>query len=156
MTDLRIDETDRRILRHLVRDARQSVAGLARRLGLSESAVRHRIDRLVEHKVIDRFTVSLDYNQLGYPITVFLGLNVGNQPGSEVAKALKGIDEIVDIFTITGEFDLFIRIICRDMSCFEAIVEKIRALPYVERTRSFVVINQIRSGFYDNIVQVSG
>jgi DNA-binding Lrp family transcriptional regulator len=66
MPNPRIDETDRRILRYLLRDARQPVAVLARQIGLSESAVRHRIDRLAELEVIRRFTVALDCKKLGY------------------------------------------------------------------------------------------
>jgi DNA-binding Lrp family transcriptional regulator len=75
MPNPRIDETDRRILRYLLRDARQPVAVLARQIGLSESAVRHRIDRLAELEVIRRFTVALDCKKLGYrcPIHGWLG-----------------------------------------------------------------------------------
>jgi len=150
-----LNETDRRILRHLIRDARQPIASLARKLGLSESAVRRRINGLVDNGVIRRFTVDVDYTKADNPITVLMGVNVGTMPGPKVAEALRGIENIVEIYTVTGEFDLILKIICRDIPCFEAIIEQIRDQAFIEKTRSFVVLNKIRDGHYDDIIQVS-
>ena len=154
MTQSLLDETDRRILRHLVRDARQPIAALARTLGLNESAVRRRIGRLTKAGVIKRFTVDLDYEKADNPITVIMGVNAGRMPGPKVAKALHGIDNIVEIYTVTGEFDLIIKIICRDITSFEEIIEKVRNQDFIEKTRSFVVLNKIRDGHYDDIIKV--
>lgn len=155
MTQVQLDETDRRILRHLVRDARQPVSRLARTLGLSESAVRRRIDGLVKTGVIQRFTVTIDYEKANNPITVLVGVNVGSMPGPEVAQALRGIENIVEIYTVTGEFDLVFKIICQDIRCFEEIIEQIRNQDFIEKTRSFVVLNKIRDGYHDDIIKVS-
>ena len=155
MTQSLLNETDRRILRYLIRDSRQSIASLARKLGLSESAVRRRINGLVESGVIRRFTVDVDYTKAGNPITVLMGVNVGTMPGPKVADALLGIDNIVEIYTVTGEFDLILKIICQDIPCFEAIIEQIRNQAFIEKTRSFVVLNKIRDGYFDDIIQVS-
>jgi DNA-binding Lrp family transcriptional regulator len=155
MTQPSLDETDRRILRYLVRDARRPIASLARKLGLSESAVRRRINTLVRNGVIRRFTVDIDYVKADNPITVLMGVNVGSMPGPKVAKALRRIDNIVEIYTVTGEFDLIIKIICRDIPCFEAIIEQIREQAFIEKTRSFVVLNKIRDRHYEDILQVS-
>ncbi len=150
-----LDEIDRRILRHLIRDSRKSTAHLARTMGLSESAIRRRIDRLVKTGVIQRFTVAIDYEKADNPITVLMGVNASRMPGPEVAKALRGIDNIVEIYTVTGEFDLILKIICQDIRCFEEIIEQIRNQDFIEKTRSFVVLNKIRDGYFDNILQVS-
>jgi DNA-binding Lrp family transcriptional regulator len=155
MTESFLDETDRRILRYLIRDARQPIAGLARKLGLSESAVRRRISGLVDCGVIRRFTVDVDYVKADNPITVLMGVNVGAMPGPKAAEALSGIDNIVEIYTVTGEFDLILKIICRDIPCFEAIIEQIREQAFIEKTRSFVVLHKIRDGHYEDIIQVS-
>ncbi len=150
-----LNQTDRRILRNLVRDARQPIAQLARTLGLSESAVRRRIDNLAKSGVIQRFTVDINYEKAGNPITVLMGVNVGRMPGPDVAKALEGLDNIVEIYTVTGEFDLILKIVCQDIRCFEELIEKIRDLDFIEKTRSFVVLNKIRDRHYDDIIQVS-
>jgi DNA-binding Lrp family transcriptional regulator len=155
LAQVNLDETDRRILRYLVRDSRKPVANLARTLGLSESAVRRRIDRLVEDDVIRRFTVAIDYQKADNPITVLVGVNAGRMPGPEVAKALQHIENIVEIYTVTGEFDIILKIICRDIRCFEAIIEQIRNQEFIEKTRSFVVLNKIRDRYYDGIITVS-
>ncbi|MFX1576792.1 MAG: Lrp/AsnC family transcriptional regulator [Promethearchaeota archaeon] len=150
-----LDETDRRILRHLVRDARQSTARLARTLGLSESTIRRRVDRLYKTGVIQRFTIAINYEKAANPITVLVGVNAGRMPGPEVAQALQGIDNIVEIYTVTGEFDLVLKIICQDIRCFEEIIEQIRNQDFIEKTRSFVVLNKIRDRYYDDIISVS-
>ncbi|MFX1509634.1 MAG: Lrp/AsnC family transcriptional regulator [Promethearchaeota archaeon] len=153
MTKSFLDEIDQRLLRHLIRDARQPTARLARTLGLSESAVRRRIDRLVKTGVIQRFTIAIDYEKADNPITVLIGVNVGRMPGPEVAKTLRGIDNIVEIYTVTGEFDLILKIICQDIRCFEEIIEQVRNQRFIEKTRSFVVLNKIRDAHYDEIIK---
>ena len=155
MTQVHLDETDRRILRHLVRDARQPIARLARTLGLSESVVRRRINGLVNTGVIERFTVNIDYEKANNPITVLVGVNVGRMPGPMVAQALRNIENIVEIYTVAGEFDLIIKIICADIPCFEDIIEQIRNQDFIEKTRSFVVLNKIRDGYFDDVIKVS-
>jgi DNA-binding Lrp family transcriptional regulator len=155
MTQVHLDETDRRILRYLVRDARQPIARLARTLGLSDSVVRRRIDGLVNTGVIERFTVNIDYEKANNPITVLVGVNVGRMPGPTVAKALRNIENIVEIYTVAGEFDLIIKIICEDIPCFEDIIEQIRNQDFIEKTRSFVVLNKIRDGYFDDVIKVS-
>ena len=151
---MNINQTDRRILRYLVRDARQSIAQLARTLGLSESAVRRRIEGLVKSGVIKRFTVDIEYEKADNPITVLIGVNVGRMPGPKVAKALQDIDNIVEIYTVTGEFDLILKIICQDINSFEEIIEQIRNQDFIEKTRSFVVLNKIRDGHYEELVKI--
>lgn len=155
MTQVHLDETDRRILRHLVRDARQPIARLARTLGLSESVVRRRINGLVNTGVIERFTVNIDYEKANNPITVLVGVNVGRMPGPMVAQALRNIENIVEIYTVAGEFDLIIKIICPNIPCFEDIIEQIRNQDFIEKTRSFVVLNKIRDGYFDDVIKVS-
>ncbi len=155
MIQFSLDQTNRRILRHLVRDARQPVAQLARILGLSESVVRRRIESLLKAGVIQRFTVNIDYEKADNPIMVLMGVNAGRMPGPEVAKALRKIENIVEIYTVTGEFDLIIKIICQDIRCFEEIIEQIRNQDFIEKTRSFVVLNKIRDRHYDDILKVS-
>lgn len=154
MTEIHVDKTDRRILRYLVQDAREPVAALARRVGLSESNVRRRIQRLTKNGVIRRFTVAVDYEKAGYLITVIVGVNVGGMPGPKAANALRKIEDIVDVFTVTGEFDLILRIICRDIHCFESIIEQVRNFDFVEQTRSFVVLNKIREGYFEHIIKL--
>lgn len=151
---MNLTQTDRRILRYLVRDARQPIAQLARTLGLSESAVRRRIEGLVKSGVIRRFTVDIDYEKADNPITVLMGVNVGRMPGPKVAKALQDIDNIVEIYTVTGEFDLILKIICQDINCFEEIIEQIRNQDFIEKTRSFVVLNKIRDGHYEELIKI--
>jgi DNA-binding Lrp family transcriptional regulator len=151
---IKVDERDRRILRYLVQDARQSVAALARRLGLSESGVRRRINRLLRNGVIRNFTVAIDYEKAGYPITVIVGVNVGGMPGPEAASKLRAIEDIVDVFTVTGEFDLILRIICSDIQEFEKIIERIRNFEFIEQTRSFVVLNKMREGNFKSIIKL--
>ncbi len=148
-----VDETDRRILRHLVLDARQPIVKLAQKLGLSESSVRHRINRLVKHHIIRRFSVQLDYNQVGCPIMGIIGVKVGGKPAPEAAEKLQQIDEIVDIYTVTGEFDLLLRVICTEIEELEDVVERIRQYEFIEGTRTFVVLKKIREGNYDYIIK---
>jgi Lrp/AsnC family transcriptional regulator for asnA, asnC and gidA len=146
-----VDETDRIIISFLQRDSRTPAAEIAKRLGLSETTVRNRIRKLADSGVIRSFTVNLDLSKLGKQVAAFVMVNT-RRGQQDVAKELLEVGEAVEIYSVTGEFDYVIRVICESPSELEKIIDKFRLRPSIEKTTTFVVLSTVRQG---GIVQVS-
>lgn len=139
-----IDEIDKKILALLQKDSRKTYAELAKELKLSETAVRNRIKKLVKNKVIKKFTISLDLEKIGKGIMALIGVKIGGEIGPVAASKLINFSEVTDVYTVTGEFDLILKVICDDIRHLENIIEQIRAIDFTNETRTFVVLNRFK------------
>jgi DNA-binding Lrp family transcriptional regulator len=102
-----LDEIDRRLLRHLLDDARLSYRELAEEVGLSPPAVSDRVDRLQEFGVIERFTVDVDRSRLQEGIRVAVSLSVIPGESATVREALAGVEGVEHVFA-TADRRLFV------------------------------------------------
>nr|MDO8097576.1 Lrp/AsnC family transcriptional regulator [Candidatus Njordarchaeota archaeon] len=143
--EMAVDETDRIIISFLQRDSRTPAAEIAKRLGLSETTVRNRIRKLADSSVIKRFTVNLDLAKLGKGITALVMINT-TRGQQAISQELNTISEAVEVYSVTGEFDYVLKVICENPTELEKIIEKIRNRTSVERTTTFVVLSTIKEG----------
>lgn len=100
----RVDELDRRIIAHLQESGRLSNTEIAARLGVTESTVRKRIDRLLADEVV-RITAVADPLKLGYPIIAIVGVQVAPARINDVARALERFPEFRFIGLTSGVYD---------------------------------------------------
>jgi Lrp/AsnC family transcriptional regulator, leucine-responsive regulatory protein len=115
-----LDETDLRILACLVEDARLSQRALAREIGMSQTTISERIARLEEMGVIRRYSALLDFSMLGWPTSVFVGIQT-DQGGEQrrLAKELLAMPEVESVDLVMGPVDLMVRLRVRDQETFE-------------------------------------
>ncbi|MFB6615711.1 Lrp/AsnC family transcriptional regulator [Streptomyces sp. NPDC085524] len=106
-----MDEIDRAILRELQADGRIPYADLGPKVGLSPSAARQRLQRLIDAKVVQVVGVT-DPMAMGGQTMAMLGLRVDGDPRA-VADELSRHDEIVYAVLTSGTFDLFAEVVCR-------------------------------------------
>ncbi|MFJ8438956.1 Lrp/AsnC family transcriptional regulator [Kitasatospora griseola] len=105
-----MDEIDRAILRELQVDGRVPYAELGPKVGLSPSAARQRVQRLVDAKAVQVVGVT-DPMTMGRQTMALLGLRVDGDPRA-VADALSRHDEVVYAVLTAGSFDLFVEVVC--------------------------------------------
>ncbi len=141
-----LDEIDKRILSILQEDSRKSFVEIANELNFSETAVRNRVKKLVESGVIKKFSLQLDAEKVGRFVTAVIGIKIGGEVGPVAASGLVEIDEITDIYTVTGEYDLISKVICKSVTDLEQVVEKIRALEFTNETNTFLVLHKVKEG----------
>ncbi|WP_340384715.1 Lrp/AsnC family transcriptional regulator [Streptomyces sp. SS7] len=106
-----MDDIDRAILRELQADGRIPYADLGPKVGLSPSAARQRLQRLIDHKVVQVVGVT-DPMAMGGQTMALLGLRVDSDPRA-VADELSRHDEVVYAVLTSGAFDLFAEVVCR-------------------------------------------
>ncbi|MHA1722075.1 MAG: Lrp/AsnC family transcriptional regulator [Candidatus Baldrarchaeia archaeon] len=127
-----MDEVDFKILKELQRDGRVSFAEISRRIGVPDSTVYDRFTRLKDSGVIKGFTVILDDKKLGINITALVGVETRSENYGRVANELSRIDEVIEVYGVTGEFDLMVKIKAVSMEDLSRILNIIRSMNGVD------------------------
>ena len=124
-----IDKKDIEIIRLLEEDSRMSILEIGRKVKLSHETVRYRINKLVKNGIIEKFTVSINKNKLGYTIYAVIMLSTWNYTQKEWEEFLKYLMEypnIIAIEKITGTYDLKIAFWTKNSDEFENISHTIK------------------------------
>ena len=139
-----MDDIDARIVTALIKDARASYAVVGGEVGLSAPAVKRRVDRLLAAGAITGFSARVDPAALGWTTEAYVELFCGGRtPPEEIAAAVGRYPEVVDACTVTGEADALVHIRAADVRHFEGVMERIRAEPFVVRTKSVIVLSRL-------------
>jgi len=127
---------DRAILRILKRNARASYASIARALGLSESAVRKRVESLVERGVIERFTIE---EGGGVRALVLISART-NVDCPALARRLTEIEAVEKVYEVSGQYDIVAVMFARSVEELNEALDKVRRTEGVERTYTCIVL----------------
>lgn len=139
-----LDDTDRRLLEHLSRDGRASYADIGLHANLSATAVRRRIDRLRARGIVRGFTVVLDPALLGWQTEAFVEVYCRARTSpEELLASLRQFPEVVAAWTVTGDPDALVHLRAADTRHLEAVIERLRKEPGVQRSRSSVVLSRL-------------
>ncbi|KGJ77484.1 AsnC family transcriptional regulator [Cryobacterium roopkundense] len=139
-----MDNLDRSILDLLRQNARAGYGDIGSVIGLSASAVKRRVDRLVSDRVIRGFTIQVDPAVDGMSTEAYVELFCrGTVAPEELLRILSGVPEVVDAGTVTGSADAMVHIRARDISALEIALEKVRLAPNVDHTRSAIVLSRL-------------
>lgn len=134
-----IDETSKAIIEELQSDGRKSYAAIGQVVGLSEAAVRQRVQRLTDTGVIQIVGVT-DPLQLGFARQAMIGLKVKGDVES-VADELAAMDEVDYVVITAGSFDLIVEVVCEsDEQLLAILSRRIRAIDGVQSTETFVYL----------------
>jgi Lrp/AsnC family transcriptional regulator, regulator for asnA, asnC and gidA len=137
--DVRLDDVSKAIIEQLQEDGRQSYATIAKRVGLSEAAVRQRVQRLLDQEVMQIVAVT-DPLQVGFRRQAMIGIRVDGDL-TQVADKLTGMSEVSYVVTTAGSFDLLAEVVCEDdEQLLELLTHQIRTLPGVQTTETFVYL----------------
>ena len=130
MSDL--DEGDVKILTQLQRDGRMNYAELSQEVGIPDSTVHSKVARLRERGVIRDFVVILDYEKVGFGIAALIGVETGAQLYTSVAGELSRLDEVVEVYGTTAEFDLMVKVRTVSLQRLSEILNTIRSIKGVD------------------------
>ncbi len=134
-----LDDTAKRIIELLQEDGRQAYVTIAREVGLSEAAVRQRVQRLIDGGVIQIVAVT-DPLQIGFTREAMVGLRTTGDIGP-VATAVSALPEVSYVVTTAGGFDLIIEVVCEDDAhLLDLISTRLRTIPGVVSTETFVYL----------------
>jgi Lrp/AsnC family transcriptional regulator for asnA, asnC and gidA len=134
-----LDEVSKAIIEELQQDGRRSYAAIGKVVGLSEAAVRQRVQRLVEGGVMQIVAVT-DPLELGFARQAMIGIRVSG-PVESAADAIAELDEVDYVVVTAGSFDVLAEVVAEsDEALLEIISDRIRAVPGVVSTETFVYL----------------
>lgn len=143
-----LDDIDRRILDALQRDGSLSAADLAGQVGLSTTTCWRRIQQLEQSGVIKGRVAILDRAKLGLDVVVFVQVRLSTQGRDAIAqfdKAIRDRPEVLDCYTLTGEWDFCLRIVTRDMKEYEAFfLDHLSKIPNVQSVNSSIAVTVVK------------
>ncbi len=134
-----LDAVSKAIIEQLQRDGRMPYASIGKAVGLSEAAVRQRVQRLLESGVMQIVAVT-DPLQLGFSRQAMIGLRTEGDI-EPIANALTAMTEIDYVIATAGSFDLIIEVVCEsDDDLLELLSKRIRSIAGVRSTETFVYL----------------
>ena len=133
-----LDGTAKLIIEQLQQDGRRSYAAIGKAVGLSEAAVRQRVQRLADTGVMQIVAVT-DPLTLGFRRQAMIGIRCEGDL-ERVAAHLAVLDEIDYVVITAGSFDLLAEVVCEDDDHLLEILSRVRAVPAVTGTETFVYL----------------
>ena len=136
-----VDEIDERIMRLLEENSRMTYVEIGRTVGLSEGAVRNRVQALVSGGVIKRFTIEKSSTH-GVRALTMIAVNPGT-PTYEVSKTVNQLAGVERIYEVTGEYDIVMVSSGGNIEGINKVIEDIRKIEGVEKTNTIIVLRTL-------------
>lgn len=144
--DLLLDDVNKAIISQLQQDGRRSYAAMATAVGLSEAAVRQRVQRLLDAGIMQIVAVT-DPLRVGFKREAMIGVRVSGDT-REVADALARLPEVDYVVLTAGSFDLILELVAEDDEHLLSLInDRIRALPQVRETETFVYLRLVKQTY---------
>lgn len=139
-----LDKTDLQILSYLMEDAKMPYTEIAKQLFISSGTVHVRMKKMEELGIIKSSNLKVNYEKLGYDITAFIGIYLSKSSLYDaVAKQLEKIPEVIDLHYTTGDYAMFVKIVCRDTKHLrEVLHDKIQKVEEITRTETFISLEE--------------
>lgn len=141
---IEIDGIDKKILSALMEDARTPVLEIARGVGISGAAIHQRLRKLEKSGLISGSKFVINPKILGYTTMAFIGIYLDKAISNpEAVKQLQKIPEVLECHYTTGNWSIFIKILCKDNEHLMYLLNKeIQSIPGVSRTETFISLAQ--------------
>jgi Lrp/AsnC family transcriptional regulator for asnA, asnC and gidA len=126
---------------------------IAKKLGISDATVHLRIKNLLSTGIINKFTISVDNNRLGYTHVAFIGVNVVPGYTAEVTKYLTGLNEVLELHEMLSRFDLLLKLRARSLNELrDIVVNKVRKFP---RIVEIELMTTLKTSKEEQIIDIS-
>lgn len=136
-----MEDTDRKILGLLATDGRMSFTDLGKATGLSTSAVHQRVKRLEKRGLIKGYAATVDYDQMGLPLTAFVSITpIDPSEPDDYPLRLSGITEIESCWSVAGEESYILKVRVPTPAALEDLLGRIRSVANVS-TRTTIVLS---------------
>ena len=141
-----LDDVSKAIIDQLQQDGRRPYASIGKAVGLSEAAVRQRVQRMLESGVMQIVAVT-DPLQVGFPRAAMIGVSVDGDV-EIVADKLADMSEVDYVVITAGGYDILAEVVCEDDDhLLEVVNRRVRGIPGVRHTETFVYL-KLRKQIY--------
>jgi DNA-binding Lrp family transcriptional regulator len=145
---VRLDKTDMEILRLLQENARITIKEISAKVHLSTTPVHERIKRMEESGVIRQYATLVDNTKINKGLMVICYVSLkqhSKNAGVEFIKSMHDFNEVVECFSISGEFDFMLKVICEDMNrYYDFHINKLSQIENMGHVQSIFVMGIIK------------
>ncbi len=139
-----IDKVDKYIIEQLSENGRVSFANIAKEINLTDVAIKKRLDRLFQRGILKSITAEIDYDVLGFSEKVELLITIDPSKKSEVLLKLKETEDVKEVYEVTGEYNLIIKIIALDKNDLKIILDNIFKIDGVTKISILTILEEIK------------
>ena len=142
--DKSIDKLDLQIIQAMMEDAEVSYADLGKQFFVSGGTIHVRIKKLEELGIVKGKRLAVDLKVLGYDIIAFIGIYLEKSSMYDnVAQALKNIPQVVRVNYTTGNYSMFVEIVCKDMQQLRFVLhDELQNIKGIERTETLISLEE--------------
>jgi DNA-binding Lrp family transcriptional regulator len=133
-----IDALDSRLLLELRANPRVGVVEISRRLGVARGTVQARMDKLAARGVITGFGPEVEPARMGYPVLAFISLEIVQGRLEEAVATLARVPEVLEVHGVTGDRDLLCRVVARDNTHLQDVINAMLHTGAVQRSTSAI------------------
>ncbi|MBS3922377.1 MAG: Lrp/AsnC family transcriptional regulator [Nitrosarchaeum sp.] len=144
---MEFDETDTKIIKNLLVDARLSARQLAHKIGLSTVTVLSRIKKLEQKKIITGYTARLDHQILGYDLTAIIEVKTTKGKMLEIENKIAENENVCAVYDITGPADILVISKFKNRDELSNFVKSLSTIDNVENTETHIVLNSVKEDF---------
>jgi Lrp/AsnC family transcriptional regulator for asnA, asnC and gidA len=141
-----VDPVDAKIIELIQQDARMPNTAIAKAIGLSEAAVRKRLDRLVRKQIVS-LHAHVDPLKVGFNIWALVQVKAAAPATSQVAEKVAGMSSAMMVALVTGDFDVYVVGVYRNADELDDFLEELRRMPGVERTTTAFITRLVKRDF---------
>jgi Lrp/AsnC family transcriptional regulator, leucine-responsive regulatory protein len=148
MKNIKLDNTDRKILEMLQRNSNITNALLAKEIGLSPAPTLERVNKLENAGVIKSYHAVIDPASVGLGVSTFVMVTLKGHNKENIDKFMKAIEqvnEVIECHHITGTGDFILKTICADIAAYQQLMlEKVSNIDVVDSLQSMVILSTLK------------
>lgn len=139
-----IDNVDQQILHLLMQNGQMPYAEIAKKIHVSSGTVHVRLKKMTQAGIIEGTQLIINPQKLGFGVKAFIGIYLKKSSMyQEVLEGLKKIPEVVSCDYTTGNYSMFVRILCRDTNHLKHVLhDQLQELSGIDRTETFISLEQ--------------
>lgn len=140
-----IDDTDKKILSYLVKNARVPFLEIARECGISGAAIHQRVKKMEDAGIIEGSRFIVKPRALGLKICAYIGIELDHaHKYKSVVRELEKIPEVTECHFITGKYAFFLKVLCNNhQHLMSVLVNTLQNIPGISKTESFLSLDQL-------------
>ena len=140
-----LDSVDRRLLALLRHNAREPIASIAQKLGISRVTARSRLERLLANGVIENFTITLGAGVQSRMIRAIMLVKIEGTKSDYVVRELNKITEVVDLYSTSGQWDSIVILEAYTLTHFDLMLRNISKITGIKMTETSMMLTSRRA-----------
>ncbi len=141
------DDTDEKIMKNLMMDARLSARQLALKFGMATVTILSRIKKLEKEKIIKGYAAIIDHEKVGYSLTAIIEIVAKNNKIVDIEEEISKFENVCGVYDITGSTDTIVIAKFRERDELNVFVKGLASIPNVKNTITHLVLNTVKEDF---------